>query len=537
MNTLSGYLDEAYMSWLRSSVSCCAPLQKQAPGSRGEFERPMRIEHHQPRLIPPPIPEPQERPSTRGSEWVSRSKSFASRASSRGSFSVRRKLNAYNGPRRPRIGAPSDFRHLENAMPRRNMGFRPLELSIYEPQNQLSPILPHFRPDDLAFPSDMKDLPRPPTAMTSSRSDSSLSFRIPRKAVRSSSRASSEWTAHFKPRPDSLSAQELLERLEDDLPKPPPPARLRANTEPPTYERIKSALRERFELEQRLRDIDEVIEERKSIYMSSRPTSRATSRPRSIYSESQEPMPTPPPLKASFAERVSTPPSDRRPKTAPPRNTVHIPARLKSFTEASATFSASPATSTTTSFPSPPPKSPLREFCELPPPPPLPLVLQAPHPLLRKKKSFSRVSNWLSRSSSISEHGRNISLDSVTNTPKLLKEREGFYQCVDLRTMSEENRRDSVSTVSTMESEVDADGDEETWTPESSPGREKRQGDMVRGSEDRSIELERMRSVRTFGTPPSRGKEMSTADQEESWRLQIPEKGYVPGRNSVGVAF
>lgn len=94
---------------------------------------------------------------------MSRSKSFASRASSRGSFSVRRKLNAYNGPRRPRmeIGPPSDFRHLENAMPsRRNEGFRPLELSIYMPQNQLSPILPHFRPDDLSFPvDDDKDLP------------------------------------------------------------------------------------------------------------------------------------------------------------------------------------------------------------------------------------------------------------------------------------------------------------------------------------------------------------------------------------------
>jgi len=249
----------------------------------------MRIEHHQPRLIPPPIPESQERPSTRGREWVSRSKSFASRASSRGSFSVRRKINAYNGPRRPRIGAPSDFRHLDNAMPRRTEGFRPLELSIYMPQNRLSPLLlPHCRPDDLSFPpDDMKELPRPPSAMTHTRSDSSLSFRIARKPLRSDSRASSEWTAQFQPRPDSLTANELLARLETDMPKPPPPARLRAMTEPPTYERIKSALHEKFELEQKLKDIDEVIEERKSIYLSSRPTSRATSHPRSIYSESQ----------------------------------------------------------------------------------------------------------------------------------------------------------------------------------------------------------------------------------------------------------
>ncbi|TVY42909.1 hypothetical protein LOCC1_G004690 [Lachnellula occidentalis] len=518
------------MSWLRSSVNCCSSLrQQQAPRSRGDSKKPLRIEHHQPRLIAPPMPEPQDRPSTRGREWASRSKSFASRASSRGSFSVRRKINAYNGPRRPRmeIGAPTDFQHLNATPPsRRKEGsdrFRPLELSIYMPQNQLSPLLPHFRPEDIAFPSndDMKDLPRPPTAMTHSRSGSGLSFQIPRKPIRASSRTSSEWTAQFQPRPDSLTAQELLARLETDMPKPPPPARLRAMTEPPTYERIKSALHEKFELEQRLKDIDEVIEERRSIYMSSRPTSRATSRGRSIYSESQEPMPSTPPLEPSFTERLA----DQRPRTAPPKNTVNIPSRLTSFTQASATFSSS----SSISFPSPPPKSPLRELL---PPPPLPLILQTPHPPLRKKKSFSRVSSWLSRSPPAprSEHSRTISLDSITNTPKMLKEREGFYQCVDLGGIGEENRRDSVSTVSTLESE-DVE-DEHTWTPESSPGRENRDAGMTaRGSEETSVELER---VRTFGSPP---RKMGVAVPGDDWKMRIPEKGYVPGRNSVGVAF
>jgi hypothetical protein len=58
-------------------------------------------------------------------------------------------------------------------------------------------------------------------------------------------------------------------------------------TEPPAYERVKSALHEKFELEQRLKDIEEIIEERKSVYFNSRPTSRATSRPASIYSGAQ----------------------------------------------------------------------------------------------------------------------------------------------------------------------------------------------------------------------------------------------------------
>ena len=298
---LSGYLDDAYMAWLNSAVNCCGALKEQAP-MRGEsfvhasarltllgVEKSMRIELDQPRLVPPPIPESQERPSTRSREWVERSKSFASRASSRGSFSVRRKLNAYNGLRRPQIGAPSDFRVVENAMPRRRERFRPLELSIYMPDNQLSPILPHFNVDDgLSFPvDDFKDLPCPPTALTHSRSESALSFRIPRKPIRSGS-GSSQWTAQFQPRPESLNSQQLIAALEHQLPRAPPQARLRALTEPPSYERVKSALHEKFELEQRLKDIDELIEERQSIYLTSRPTSRAAlTRPTSIYEESQ----------------------------------------------------------------------------------------------------------------------------------------------------------------------------------------------------------------------------------------------------------
>jgi hypothetical protein len=251
----------------------------------------MRIEHHQPRLVPPPLPVPHEEENR---EWMTRTRSFGSRASTRASFAMRRKLNAYNGfhtnstPRRPRIGAPSDFRHLDHAMPRRTEVFRPLELSIYMPENQLSPILPHFgQIDDMSFPSDEKELPYPPAALSHSRSDSAMSFRIPRKPLRSSSRASSEWTAQFKARPESLSANELLAVMEHDLPRAPPPARLRSFTEPPAYERVKSALHEKYELEQRLKDIEEIIEERKSVYFNSRPTSRALSRTTSVYSEAQ----------------------------------------------------------------------------------------------------------------------------------------------------------------------------------------------------------------------------------------------------------
>ena len=301
----SWYLDDAYMICLGSSVTCCMGTHKGQAPIRGtseffsvsacligaEIEKPMRIEHHQPRLVPPPFPEPQERPSSRGRQWVSRSRSFASHASSRGSFSVRRKLNAYNGPRRPRkqlvISGPTDFRHVGISMPRRREAFRPLELSIYMPEHQLSPILPHFGSINSSLES---DLPHPPVALTHSRSESALSFRIPRKPLRSSSEASPEWTAHYKTRPESLSMQELLAALENELPKAPPPARLRSMTEAPAYERVKSALYEKLDLDRRLKDIDDQIEEKRSIYISSRPTSRATSMPisiRSVYEEYQ----------------------------------------------------------------------------------------------------------------------------------------------------------------------------------------------------------------------------------------------------------
>ena len=256
-------------------------------------EKPMTILHHQPRLIPPPIPEPQHSRSS-SYEWISRTKSFASRASSRGSFSVRRKLNAYNGPRRPHIGAPTDFRHVQNALPRRTDRFRPLELSIYMPDNQLSPLLPHFGGAD-----DDADsiLSYPAPALLHSRSESALSnFSIPRKPLNVhksvhgrleglSLHTSSALASHpVQPRrslPESPSEQELMAALEAELPQAVPRARLRSNTEPPRIinresaqvDRVKLVLQEKLELEKRLQDLDSILEERRSVYLNSRANS------------------------------------------------------------------------------------------------------------------------------------------------------------------------------------------------------------------------------------------------------------------------
>lgn len=55
--------------------------------------------------------------------------------------------------------------------------------------------------------------------------------------------------------------------------------------------------------------------------------------------------------------------------------------------------------------------------------PPLPLVLRPP---LRKKKSFSRGSNWLFPNS---DNRYGLRMHSVTNKPRPLADGDGFYQC------------------------------------------------------------------------------------------------------------
>ncbi|RFU28560.1 hypothetical protein B7463_g7769, partial [Scytalidium lignicola] len=508
-------------------MSCCGSLRKQQHEPTRGVEKSMAISYEQPHRVSPPVAEPQERPISRSREWVARSRSLASRTSTRGNFTVKRTLNAYNGPRRPRIGAPSDFRHVGNALPsrREEPRFRPLELSIYQPQNQLSPILPHFTPEELSSPpSHLQDGACPSEVPTHSRSDSALSFRIPRKPLRSSSGRSSDWSGHHQAKPMSLSPQELLVALEKELPKVPQAARLRSMTEPPVYQRVKSALQEKLELEQRLKEIDIILEERRSVYMSSRATS--------VFEESEEPVPFPLRLpKPSFADRASIPLLDnQRPNTAPSK-IVCIPERAKSFTEASAAFSVLPGA---------------EAYRESLPPPPLPLVLQHPHPPLRKKKSFSRVSNWLKGNGTSNNNSlSSISIDIVTNTPKNITAREGFYQCVDLSNYSsnpESHRRPSITSMSITSTLPESDLDEPTlpasWTPQSSPShgsnrhlRSKKEeiGVTIRGfdsEEQTSIELTR---TRTFG-------------QKESNAVLEGWKGgevtaFVPPRGGVGVAF
>lgn len=207
-------------------------------------------------------------------------------------------------------------------------------------------------------------------------------------------------------------------------------------------------------------EIDSVIE-RQSIYVSSRPSTahgmegtsaQGTTVFVPILTEVDlEPMPSIPAMPAaapSFAERLSY---EGRPQTAPSQP-VHLPPRESSLAAAS-------AVSLTSSH------KQVRDDLDRPLAPPLPLVLRPP---LRKKKSFSRVSNWLFPGAE--HHQRDFSLDSVTNRPMPVTGREGFYQVGGAPEDARRTSVDTVSTASTWETEEEgAETGPTTWSPGSSP--------------------------------------------------------------------
>jgi len=482
MKPFGDVLAEAYASWLNSVASCCAPCLAERGPPRSEsrpppgrwdaddrsevlslsgLEKDAVVLRDQPGLTPPPLYAPAGQDARLRKRERAPRKSFGSSLSGR-SFSVKKRFasNA-SSTRRPQISAPTDFRHLHSESfqfpqlarqspqaRQRPLSFRPLELSIYLSDNGLSPILPHF---DLSHP----DVALPPPAhmhdaafdsdgvtLGHERSYSSMSFHLPRRPV-----------------PDSASAS-----ITDSPPRIPPRSRMRANTSPDVerlYERIASAMIEKERLEE---EIESVIE-RQSIYVNSRPSTaygldgepcrRAPFRVFAcLTGADMAPMPSIPALPAaapSFAERLST----ERPQTAPPPRSSSTPVNHVGNGYMTPPKQLTPARSA--------PRINGRPV-DLPLAPPLPLVLRPP---LRKKKSFSRVSNWLFLGED-GQHRRDGSQGSVTNQPRPVTGREGFYQCL---APAEEGRRtsvDSVSTISTWTTEEDRTMPT-TWSPGSSP--------------------------------------------------------------------
>lgn len=176
--------------------------------------------------------------------------------------------------RRPRISAPSDFRHLNSeSFPFPQYGhlqhvsrrppsppdFRPIELSICTPGKPLSPILPLFEfPTAVTPPPSAHVLERPNNYgnLNSDRSYSPMSFHVPRKLTASP-------TMYDDERPPEI----------------PPKSRARAYTSPnleKMKERIACAM---IEVEKLQKEIDSVVERQSIRAASSRPSTAHSATP------------------------------------------------------------------------------------------------------------------------------------------------------------------------------------------------------------------------------------------------------------------
>ncbi|KAA8573928.1 hypothetical protein EYC84_005473 [Monilinia fructicola] len=458
------------MAWLNSSINCCAAGED--AGRCDKPEKSMRLVNGQPQLRSPPLPQtlkrPQtastfDRPQTRGKDWI---RSF-SRASSRGSFTLRRNTSSRASSRMV-ISAPYNFQHhtetsfCEGTRESNRQGFTKIATVGIEHIFARKPVtpLPEFGPRNVDGKSDR--------ALLHMRSESALEFRIPRKPLLSTVMERR-----------SMNTEELLTALANDSSNERP-ARLRADTEPTCVRK----------------ELDDAIE-RRSVYLTSRPTSRASrvesrhERRESIYSESTEPMPTMTKLPLHHPEH--------RPQTAPPRSR-----RLKSVD------SSLHAPKLLKERPLPPPHS-LSFSKPLMSPPeenPCPVFLPGcSHPAPDKN------------------HSRHISLDSVTNTPKPVTSREGFYQCVE--------NPQSVSSVSSMGSELDGNEDYEatSWSESPSLGHGdknvKELGYGMRfGVDSKKLQV----------APPSEDETRACGEsdkgEEARWSM-----AYGHGRGSVGIAL
>ncbi|KAF6841530.1 hypothetical protein CMUS01_03563 [Colletotrichum musicola] len=460
MKGLSGMLADAYATWLSPLTHCCTSLsycldEKPHKNTFDVSEKlSSTVTRDQPVPMPPPFAGTMQKPTGFRPQQQGKSKGMKrSFASLRERFSVRKRFRSdSSSPRRLQISSPTNFRHLHSESfqfpqyttlqavgrplpprppPRpRPASFRPLELSIYVPKREMSPILPHF--EMLTPPPPARVQPNPDDDVFGpghEPSYSPMSFHLPRK----------------------MSASPSTMTPDDTPPRIPPKSRARSHTSASVErmkERIAGAM---LEMDKLQREIDLVME-RQSIYASSRPSTAYSTTALTVHDMELVPtVPALPPSAPSFAQRLN--PGAERPHTAPSRPPVYIPHRGMTFADASAAFLT-------------PPPSRGREA--RPPPPPLPLVLRPP---LRKKKSFSRVSSWLfpgGSAATAGHHRRNISHDSITNFPRPVKGREGFYQCVhaprDGRTSF-----DTASTVSTWESEDGGQTVPTTWSPGSTP--------------------------------------------------------------------
>ena len=122
----------------------------------------------------------------------------------------------------------------------------------------------------------------------------------------------------------------------------------------------------------------------------------------------------------------------------------------------------------------------------------------------------------------------------MTYVPKPVTSREGFYQCVEVaQPAAARTSLDSVSSVVTLESELDEPTAPTTWTSPSSP-----RGAGSRDLTIRTMRLDERRDEKSIELTRRRTFGEEEHGLEETWRMEpIPGQGNANGRYSVGIAF
>ncbi|KAK8051462.1 hypothetical protein PG993_002847 [Apiospora rasikravindrae] len=329
-------------------------------------------------------------------------------------------------PRRPQISSPTNFRHLDSGsfsipeyyhsesrqLPRPS-SFRPLHINL----DIMSPMLPHFEP--------VKNPRTPPdriigahhTSEHSSpdRSLSPMSFQIPRKPTPTGSvfdSPSSGVVKHPAPAHVKTVSPSAGHPSIDDL-----------------IDRIANAMLERDQIQDRIEDAVELASVYTAVSRSPSVASKHAGSLRSVRSRriwDMEPMPdipALPPNAPSFSERLSY----DRPRTAPPKTSSSSPHFV--LPVAGTDFNIKPKRARATAAAATP----------IPPP-------------LRKKKSFSRVADWLGRQ----ERRNRAGSEPITNSPLPVEPNNGYYEVVQRTPGNEGSRGSSYATFSDWSSDRDA---------------------------------------------------------------------------------
>jgi hypothetical protein len=405
----------------------------------------MTICYDQPQIVPAPRAEAiPPRPSTslsmksHVSQWYTNGRDIATRASSRTSQYTLTRPRKSHSRAMPRISRPMDVRHEEGfdgtdgiqtmldeaPMPiRRRRSFRPLELSIYLPDNRLSP-LPDFLEAEweevtgLKMPDEVILRNRDSRTNSTTCDPATPSYIIPRKAIGSSSRRSSVRSqVSLQSRPPSETPPFTLQEpagRSDTLFSPTnslrrsntsgtsiatsrilsPSSRMRSQTAPSRPASLRKA---KMDIDDEVRELNTIVEERRAdayrnanlrpsfinrppVSPSSHVPAIAPSRILSVRSETlsdigsafsqpfvSKPLPTPPQqrqtkLRLAPITRTFSGPLDSNPITPPsptPTNSIH---RLGAWIKRSLPTTPSTAGFSTKSNYAPSKPSSLRSF-------------------------------------------------------------------------------------------------------------------------------------------------------------------------------